>query len=45
MTRAPMMFTLAMAITACTASLDEAIKDAAPAFEKACQAVAIDGDD
>lgn len=29
----------------CTASLDEAIKDAAPAFEKACQAVAIDGDD
>lgn len=30
---------------ACTALLDEAIKDAAPAFEKACQAVAIDGDD
>jgi hypothetical protein len=29
----------------CTASLDEAIKAAAPAFEKACQVVAIDGDD
>jgi hypothetical protein len=29
----------------CTASLDEALQDAAPAFEKACQAVAIDGDD
>ena len=29
----------------CTASLDEALKDAAPAFDKACQAVAIDGDD
>jgi hypothetical protein len=30
---------------ACTATLDEAIKDAAPAFEKACSAVNIDGDD
>jgi hypothetical protein len=29
----------------CVASLDESIKDAAPAFEKACQAVTIDGDD
>jgi hypothetical protein len=29
----------------CTASLDEALKDAAPAFDKACQVVAIDGDD
>jgi hypothetical protein len=29
----------------CTATLDAPIKDAAPAFEKACQAVAIDGDD
>lgn len=29
----------------CTATLDDSIKDAAPAFEKACQAVAIDGDD
>jgi hypothetical protein len=30
---------------ACTAELDEAIKDAAPAFEKACSAVNIDGRD
>jgi hypothetical protein len=30
---------------ACTATLDESIKDAAPAFEKACSAVNIDGDD
>jgi hypothetical protein len=29
----------------CTAALDDALKDAAPAFDKACQAVAIDGDD
>ena len=29
----------------CTASLDATLKDAAPAFDKACQAVAIDGDD
>lgn len=29
----------------CTASLDLTLKDAAPAFDKACQAVAIDGDD
>jgi hypothetical protein len=29
----------------CVAKLDEAIKAAAPAFEKACQAIAIDGDD
>jgi hypothetical protein len=29
----------------CTASLDQTFKDAAPAFAKACQAVAIDGDD
>jgi len=28
---------------ACVATLDESIKDAAPAFEKACTAVAIDG--
>ena len=30
---------------ACTAKLDESIKDAAPAFEKACSAVNVDGDD
>jgi hypothetical protein len=30
---------------ACTATLDESIKDAAPAFEKACSAVNIDGED
>jgi hypothetical protein len=29
----------------CIASLDEALRAAAPAFEKACQAVAIDGSD
>ncbi len=29
----------------CSADLDETIKDAAPAFAKACEAVAIDGDD
>jgi hypothetical protein len=29
----------------CTASLGEAFKDAAPAFDRACQAVVIDGDD
>jgi uncharacterized glyoxalase superfamily protein PhnB len=29
----------------CTASLDDTLRDAAPAFDKACQAVAIDGDD
>ncbi len=29
----------------CKADLDDAIKDAAPAFVKACEAVAIDGDD
>ncbi len=29
----------------CRAELDEAIKDAAPAFEKACSIVNIDGDD
>jgi hypothetical protein len=29
----------------CTASLDDTLKDAAPAFDKACQSVAIDGDD
>ncbi len=29
----------------CVASLDEAVKDAAPAFDKACQAVNIDGKD
>ncbi|MEO8705258.1 MAG: hypothetical protein ABI867_34770 [Kofleriaceae bacterium] len=29
----------------CTANLDEAIKAAAPAFEKACQAVTVEGDD
>ncbi len=29
----------------CSADLDESIKDAAPAFAKACEAVAIDGDD
>ncbi len=29
----------------CQATLDEAIKDAAPAFEKACQAVTVSGDD
>ena len=30
---------------ACTATLDRELKDAAPAFEKACQAVAIAGED
>ena len=29
----------------CQASLDDAIKDAAPAFEKACQAITVSGDD
>jgi hypothetical protein len=29
----------------CTASLDDTLRDAAPAFDRACQAVAIDGDD
>jgi len=29
----------------CQATLDEAIKDAAPAFEKACQAITVSGDD
>jgi hypothetical protein len=29
----------------CTASLGEGFEDAAPAFDRACQAVAIDGDD
>jgi hypothetical protein len=29
----------------CTASLDDTLKDAAPAFDKACQAIAINGDD
>lgn len=29
----------------CVANLDESVKDAAPAFEKACQAIAVDGDD
>jgi hypothetical protein len=29
----------------CTAALDDTLEDAAPAFDKACQAVAIDGDD
>ena len=30
---------------ACTAKLDESIKEAAPAFEKACSVVNVDGDD
>jgi hypothetical protein len=29
----------------CRAELDEKIKDAAPAFEKACEIVNVDGDD
>ena len=29
----------------CTATLAKEVKDAAPAFEKACQAVSVDGDD
>jgi len=29
----------------CQATLDEEIKDAAPAFEKACQAITVSGDD
>jgi hypothetical protein len=30
---------------ACVVKLDEAVKDASPAFEKACQAVKVDGED
>ena len=29
----------------CVAKLDESVKDAAPAFEKACQAVTVEGKD